>query len=249
MLSTADGLNPPGQEATVAEQGRVRGRRLVLVRPAERAERSERTRRTLNVVVALAALVVALPVMVVVAVLIKLTSPGPVFYKQTRVGIDRRSAKGGNWRRTVDYGGRLFTIYKFRTMRDSSDRQSQEVWATPDDPRVTPLGKVLRKYRLDELPQLINVLRGDMNVVGPRPEQPRIFMSLRTQVERYTARQRVLPGITGWAQINQDYDQSLDDVRRKVNLDIEYLHRASVLEDLRILARTLPVVLLKKGAW
>jgi lipopolysaccharide/colanic/teichoic acid biosynthesis glycosyltransferase len=201
------------------------------------------------VLVAMVGIVLALPLMVVIAIAIKLTSQGPVFYKQTRVGIDRRAARGGNWRRTVDYGGRLFTIYKFRTMRAGADRQAQEVWATPEDPRVTSVGRVLRKYRLDELPQLLNVLRGEMNVVGPRPEQPKIFMSLREQVDRYAVRQRVLPGITGWAQINQDYDRCVDDVRRKVSLDIEYLQRASALEDLRILARTLPVVLMKKGAW
>jgi lipopolysaccharide/colanic/teichoic acid biosynthesis glycosyltransferase len=241
-------MYPPGTEA-VAPAGWARPRGLVLLRPATKRVRSEGVRRTLNVVVAALALVVALPLMMVIAVAIRLTSAGPVLYRQTRVGIDRRTSKGGNWRRTVDYGGKLFTIYKFRTMYDAADRQAQEVWATPDDPRVTPLGRVLRKYRLDELPQLLNVLRGEMNVVGPRPEQPKIFMTLREQVDRYAIRQRVLPGITGWAQINQDYDRCLDDVRRKVHLDMEYLQRVSVLEDLRILARTLPVVLSKKGAW
>lgn len=249
MLSTADGMYPAGSDAAVTEQGWARRRSMVLFRPAARRATSQWARRWLNVVVASIGLLLAFPLMLVIALAVKLTSPGPVFYKQTRVGIDRRQAGGGNWRRRVDFGGRLFTIYKFRTMHLSPDRQAQETWATPDDPRVTVVGRVLRKYRLDELPQLINVLRGDMNVVGPRPEQPRIFMSLREQVERYAVRQRVLPGITGWAQINQAYDQSVDDVRRKVHMDLEYMQRASALEDLRILARTLPVVISRKGAW
>jgi lipopolysaccharide/colanic/teichoic acid biosynthesis glycosyltransferase len=123
------------------------------------------------------------------------------------------------------------------------------VWAAPDDPRVTRVGRFLRKYRLDELPQFVNVLKGDMNVVGPRPEQPEIFRSLRAEIERYPERQRLLPGITGWAQIHQAYDQTLDDVRRKLHLDLEYVDRHSPLEDLRILVRTVPVVVLRKGGW
>jgi len=122
------------------------------------------------------------------------------------------------------------------------------VWAQQDDPRVTSIGRVLRKLRLDELPQLLNVLRGDMNIVGPRPEQPAIFVYLREQVEGYQRRQRVRPGITGWAQINLAYDQSVEDVRRKVALDLEYIHRQSALEDFKIMCRTLPVMVLGRGA-
>ncbi len=110
------------------------------------------------------------------------------------------------------------------------------------------MGSFLRTYRLDELPQLFNVLREEMNVVGPRPEQPTIFQELKGQVERYPERQIVLPGITGWAQVNHGYDQSLDDVRKKVELDLEYIRRRSPAEDLRIMARTLPVMIGRKGA-
>ena len=209
----------------------------------------ERPRRVLNVAAAGIGLVLAAPVMLVIAVLVKLMSPGPVLYKQTRVGLDLRRAgsAGGNGRRRLDHGGRPFTIYKFRTMAPSNG--DVQVWARPDDPRVTSLGRVLRKYRLDELPQLVNVLRGDMNLVGPRPEQPRIFADLRHRIEGYAWRQRVRPGITGWAQVNQHYDTSLDSVRRKVAYDLEYVTRQSLLEDLRIMAHTIPVVLLKRGAW
>ena len=206
--------------------------------------------RALNVAAALLLLVVAAPVMLVVALLVKLTSPGPVIFRQTRVGVDRRApgSVDAHWRRTFDYGGRLFTMYKFRTMTAASDSRVQ-VWAQPDDPRVTPLGRVLRKYRLDELPQLFNVLRGDMNLVGPRPEQPRIFAELREQVEEYAERQRVLPGITGWAQVRQPYDTCVDDVRGKVRLDLEYIASRSVKRDLAILLRTVPVVVLRRGGW
>ena len=181
-------------------------------------ERSDAACRALNLVVAGIGLLLTVPVMCVIAVLIKLTSRGPVLYTQTRVGVDRRSPRHGpsNHRRVDDQGGKPFTIYKFRTMYAADKRGAQEVWATSDDPRVTAVGRVLRKYRLDELPQFLNVLRGEMNVVGPRPEQPKIFARLRDQVPGYQGRQRVPPGITGWAQVNQRYDTSIDDVRRKV---------------------------------
>jgi lipopolysaccharide/colanic/teichoic acid biosynthesis glycosyltransferase len=207
------------------------------------------TRRVLNITAALAAIVISLPLMLVIAALVKLTTRGSVFYKQTRVGLDRRGARtmGDNWRRGGNVGGRPFIIYKFRTMAET--RNEAQVWARPDDLRVTSLGKVLRKFRLDELPQFFNVLRGDMNVVGPRPEQPDIFSQLRSKIEYYPHRQQVLPGITGWAQINLSYDRSLDDVRRKVALDLEYIRRQSAVEDAKIMLRTLPVMLGRKGGW
>jgi len=124
---------------------------------------------------------------------------------------------------------------------------ASQVWAVPDDHRVTQVGRVLRRFRLDELPQLINVLKGDMNIVGPRPEQPAIFVYLREQIEGYQRRQRVRPGITGWAQIHQGYDASVDDVRRKLAYDLEYLRSQSAIEDLKIILRTLPVMLLGRG--
>jgi lipopolysaccharide/colanic/teichoic acid biosynthesis glycosyltransferase len=127
--------------------------------------------------------------------------------------------------------------------------ENDQVWAQPDDPRVTRIGRFLRLYRLDELPQLINVLRGDMDVVGPRPEQPTIFAQLRVQIDRYQERQRVRPGITGLAQISQTYDTCLDDVRSKLKYDLEYISRQSTLQDLRIMLGTLPVMIGKRGAW
>jgi len=225
----------------------------VLTRTASPTHPSETLRRTLNVVVATVGVVLAAPLMALIALGIKLTSPGPIFFVQTRIGIDRRTTgePAGNSRRRFDGGGKPFAIYKFRTMATNGPGSdpSDQVWARPNDPRVTPIGRLLRLYRLDELPQLLNVLCGDMDVVGPRPEQPAIFAHLREQIERYQERQRVRPGITGWAQINQCYDTCVDDVRGKLERDLEYISRRSTFEDLKIMVRTLPVVIGKRGAW
>lgn len=217
-------------------------------RPAA-GRRRLHVQRILNIFVALLGLVLTSPLMLLIALAIKLTSPGPVLYTQTRVGLNRRRNQGGNWRRTIDYGGRLFTIYKFRTMQWQAEPVEAQVWAQPNDVRVTRIGGVLRKYRLDELPQLVNVLKGDMNVVGPRPEQPKIFLELRDQIAHYPDRQRVLPGITGRAQVNQQYDRDVEDVRRKLQFDLDYAARVSALEDLRIMLQTIPVVLFRRGGW
>ena len=247
MSSTAERVYRPVSELITAEPRWQSRSELVLVRGDARTSRATQARRMLNIAVAAVSLVLLLPVMLVIALCIKLTSKGPVLYTQTRVGIDRRTGSGGNWRRKIDYGGRLFTIYKFRTMTDGNS--SAEVWAMPGDKRVTKVGRFLRTYRLDELPQLINVLKGDMNIVGPRPEQPRIFLELRDVVDRYHERQRVLPGITGWAQINQSYDRNIDDVRQKIRYDLEYAREVSAARDLEIMLKTVPVVLFGKGGW
>jgi lipopolysaccharide/colanic/teichoic acid biosynthesis glycosyltransferase len=212
--------------------------------------RSEFANRAVNMAIALVSLIILAPVMALVALAVRLTSRGPVFYVQTRVGMDRRrrEATAVFDRRRNDVGGRAFRIIKFRSMRVDAEQGTGAVWATRGDPRVTPVGGFLRKTRLDELPQLINVIRGDMNIVGPRPERPSIFAELRQNIESYPLRQRARPGITGWAQINQAYDSSIDDVRAKVEFDLEYLERQSVLEDLKIMARTLPVMIFKRGS-
>src|SRR5215203_7242069 len=256
---------------------------------------SDRLNRIVNFSISLIALIVLAPLMLVIAIAVKATSRGPIVYRQTRVGMDRRSSHGdrrdaaerrtprarageirridastaadestdrrgttrqgdrrangrrGGDRRAVDVGGRAFTMYKFRTMTVNAELAGA-VWATKNDARVTPIGGVLRGTRLDELPQLINVLKGDMNIVGPRPERPSIFMQLRKEIESYHLRQRAKPGITGWAQINQNYDTSIDDVRRKVEYDLAYIERRSVVEDIRIMAKTLPVMIFRKGS-
>ena len=230
--------------------------------------RYQRIERLVNIVVSAIALVVAAPLMIVIAMAIKLTSRGPVLYQQPRVGLNRRGvrlhtrrrgdARWFLWTRFLeqhddlrdrDLGGQVFMIYKFRTMCETAERDSGAVWAVRNDPRTTLLGCFLRKYRLDELPQLFNVLKGDMNIVGPRPERPSIFARLSEQIDEYRLRQRTKPGITGWAQINLFYDSCLEDVRKKVRFDLEYLRQKSIVRDLAIMAKTLPSVLFKRRGW
>ncbi|MDX2194301.1 MAG: sugar transferase [Gemmatimonadales bacterium] len=232
------------------EAGRERAARVTTAADAL-PQGKDGAARVLNVLVAATGLVVLSPVFLGVALAVRLTSRGPVVYTQTRVGMDRRRRQAGTGacRRVQDLGGRPFTIYKFRTMTVDAEQQSGAVWAKQADPRVTSIGKFLRKTRLDELPQLVNVLQGDMDIVGPRPERPSIFADLRTKIEHYPLRQRLRPGITGLAQISQAYDSCLDDVRNKVDYDLQYIRKAGFWEDLRIMALTLPVMIFRKGGW
>jgi lipopolysaccharide/colanic/teichoic acid biosynthesis glycosyltransferase len=214
-------------------------------------ERSDRLTRAMNLTLGTIALVFTAPLFVLAAIAIKLTSRGPIFYTQTRVGIDRRARRelAIRERRLQDLGGAAFTIYKFRSMYVNAEGKSGAVWATVNDPRVTPLGRFMRTFRIDELPQLINVVKGDMNIVGPRPERPSIVARLREDIREYPMRQRVKPGITGLAQINLSYDSSLEDVRAKVRYDLEYIRTQSMAEDLMIMAKTVPTMVLKVRGW
>ena len=244
---TAAGAAPPASGARFDDIGRKRDSSAPPIVPAKR---SEILNRLLNVVIALLALVVLAPVMLLIALAVKFTSRGAVFYVQDRVGVDRRrrSVQPGEDRRRANVGGRPFRILKFRSMRQDAEAGTGAVWASKHDPRVTPVGNFLRTTRLDELPQLINVVLGDMNIVGPRPERPSIFAELRQNIDGYQLRQQARPGITGWAQINHSYDESIDDVRVKIQLDLEYLARQSLAEDLKIMMRTLPVMIFKRGS-
>ena len=220
---------------------------VVAIQPRER---HEGVCRAMNFTIALIALVALSPIFLLIALAVKLTSRGPIFYSQVRVGVDRRAGRSAtDERRVYDLGGRPFTMHKFRSMHVNAEPDGRAVWASKADPRVTLVGRVLRRTRLDELPQLINVLRGDMNIVGPRPERPTLFADLRNDIPQYPLRQRVKPGITGWAQINQCYDACVDDVRRKVQYDLEYLRRQSLLEDVRIMTMTVPVMLFGQKGW
>jgi len=217
------------------------------VRPRER---HESLCRAVNITLAVLALVALSPLFLLIALAVKLTSRGPIFYSQSRVGVDRRyDRRDADERRVHDLGGRVFTMHKFRSMHVNAEPDGRAVWALRADPRVTLVGRLLRRTRLDELPQLFNVLKGDMNIVGPRPERPTLFADLRDGIPQYRFRQRVKPGITGWAQINQCYDACVDDVRRKVQYDLEYLRRQSLLEDLRIMTMTVPVMLFGQKGW
>jgi lipopolysaccharide/colanic/teichoic acid biosynthesis glycosyltransferase len=249
LSTTVDAYMPRPSSAPFARMRRapVRPPAVVYV-PRSRVEWAN---RLLNIVLAVVAIVVLSPLMLLIGLLVRVTSPGPVMYTQQRVGVNRRRrpTQALYDRRGQDAGGIVFTIYKFRTMRNDAEKHSGAVWATHNDPRVTSIGRFLRQYRLDELPQLLNVILGDMNIVGPRPERPAIFAELRGCIADYSVRQRARPGITGLAQVSNSYDASLDDVKTKVRYDLEYLERQSVIEDLRIMLRTVPVMLFRKGGW
>ena len=177
-------------------------------------------------------MLLSLPVMAVVAILVKATSPGPVLFRQVRVGKKKRP----------------FTLYKFRSMRADAEAKTGAVWATKNDPRITPIGGVLRNLRLDELPQFFNVLRGDMLLVGPRPERPEFVEMLEDKIPYYRHRMSVKPGITGWAQINYKYGETLEDTKIKLEFDLYYIkHLASSL-DAYIIFHTVKVMLLSRGA-
>jgi sugar transferase (PEP-CTERM system associated) len=182
--------------------------------------------------IALAGAVVCTPFMLLFALAIKLTSRGPVFYRQTRVG----------WR------GKTFTLYKFRSMQAGAEDDTGAVWAAKDDPRVTPVGRWLRLLRLDELPQLFNVLRGEMSIIGPRPERPEFVEMLSEQIPFYRQRHAVRPGITGWAQINHPYGDTVVDAARKLEYDLFYIKNLSPALDALIIIQTLKIVLLSRGS-
>jgi len=191
----------------------------------------EVSRRALDVIGSLLLLAFALPLLLLVAFLIKVDSTGPVLYRQSRVGLH----------------GRIFTMLKFRSMRVDAE-VAGPCWATDRDPRMTRIGAFIRATRLDEVPQLLNVLRGDMSLVGPRPERPHFVQQLAAIIPRYNERTHVLPGITGWAQINYPYGASVEDARAKLAFDLFYINNRALLLDLRILLRTIPVVLFRIGA-
>ncbi len=240
-------------QAKVPRTARSRSSDLAEAVPAEALTRTrgDRAIRYLNVLVALVGLIITAPLWLLIAILIKATSRGPVFYTQTRVGLDRRGRVTplDLSKRRDDLGGLPFTIVKFRTMRVDAESSGKAVWAQANDHRVTLFGGFLRSCRLDELPQLLNVLRGDMNLVGPRPERPELFAELRQHIPGYAQRQRVPPGITGHAQVHLQYDTSVDDVKRKLSHDLEYIEDRTVWQDLKIMIKTIPVMLFRRGGW
>ena len=188
-------------------------------------------KRTIDIVVSFLVLAVGLPLWLVVALAIKLDTKGPVFYTQERVGRDEK----------------LFKVVKFRSMREGAETSSGPVWANREDPRVTRVGRLMRRARIDEVPQFINVLDGDMSLVGPRPERPFFVEQLSKEIPLYKRRLKVRPGITGWAQVKHKYDESVDDVRKKVEYDLYYIENMSLRMDFKIFLNTIAVVLLGKG--
>ena len=190
-------------------------------------------KRVLDLVVSSIGIVLAAPIALLVAAAVKLTSPGPVFYHQQRVGLM----------------GRVFTVHKFRSMRQDAEAKTGPVWASKaGDPRITPIGGILRRSRLDELPQLWNVLKGDMSFVGPRPERPEFVAQLTKQIPFYGQRHIVRPGLTGWAQVRYTYGASTEDALQKLQFDLFYIKNLSIALDLFIMAETIKTVVLRRGA-
>lgn len=209
----------------------IYGLPLIEVMPDPMPSWEKVTKRSMDLVLSFLILAAALPVMAVVSVLVKLTSAGPVIFAQSRVGLY----------------GKEFTIYKFRTMFEDAEKRTGPVFASKDDPRITPVGAVLRKLRLDELPQLVNVLKGDMSLVGPRPERPYFVERFKKEIPLYSRRLRVKPGITGWAQVKWKYDESFEDVVEKTKYDLFYVENLSLRMDLKILLNTVFTVVMGKG--
>lgn len=213
-----------------------------------------RARILFDAVISTAALAITLPVMIVAAILIKLNSPGPVFYKQIRVGLNRRKRRKSTQhnivekKRNGDNLGSLFVIYKLRTMYCNAERGTGPVWAKQNDDRITSIGRFLRKTRLDEVPQFFNVLKGEMSIIGPRPERPEFVRQLNKSICHYYKRYYVKPGITGLAQVRFHYASSISDTKKKLRYDLLYLRKGSLLIDLRILLSTFTTVFLAKGA-
>ena len=188
-------------------------------------------RRLISIAISSIALTVCLPILPFLILAVRLSSPGPIFFRQVRVG----------------FRGKPFTIYKFRTMRQDAEAKGA-VWATKNDPRVTPLGRFMRKTRLDEIPQLWNVLRGDMGFVGPRPERPEFVQWLVKEIPYYNLRHMIRPGLTGWAQVRYQYGASLEETKRKLEYDLYYIKHLSLGLDLLIMFETIKTILLRRGA-
>jgi sugar transferase (PEP-CTERM system associated) len=193
---------------------------------------SRLSKRLVGLTLSTAMLVLLSPLLLVVALAIRMESKGPAIFKQERVGED----------------GETFTLYKFRSMRTDAEKQTGPVWAEEDDPRITRVGRIIRKVRIDELPQLWNVLKGDMSFVGPRPERPFFVEQLKKKIPYYNERFAVKPGVTGWAQIKYPYGSTEKDALEKLKYDLYYIKNMSVIMDLMVIFHTVKIVLLSRGS-
>lgn len=222
FLNMITGLNQTNQ---------IFGLPLIEVMPDPMPSWEKFAKRTFDIVLSLCILVATAPLFLILTILIKITSSGPAVFSQERLGLY----------------GKPFIIYKFRTMYEDAEARSGPVWATENDPRITPLGFWLRKLRLDEIPQLYNVLKGDMSLVGPRPERAHFVNKFKKEIPLYTRRLRVRPGITGWAQVKWKYDESMEDVIEKTKYDLFYVENMSLRMDFKILLNTIATVVRGKG--
>ncbi|MDP4193076.1 MAG: sugar transferase [Bacteroidota bacterium] len=214
-----------------ARTSQIYGFPLIDIMPQLMPEWEKKMKRLMDIIVSLLILIVSFPVTLMVSILIKLDSKGTILYKQCRVGLN----------------GKEFNVYKFRSMRSDAEKLTGPVWSQKNDPRITRVGRFIRKVRIDEIPQMINVLKGEMSLVGPRPERPFFVEKLSKEIPLYKKRLKVRPGVTGWAQVKHKYDESIEDVKAKLRYDLFYIENMSLRMDFKILFRTIFVVLFGKG--
>lgn len=209
----------------------IYGMPLIDIMPQLMPEWEKRLKRVMDIFVSFVILIVTSPICMFTAVAIKIESPGPVLFTQERCGLN----------------GRVFKIYKFRSMKKDAEKLTGPVWSQKGDPRITEIGRFIRKVRIDEIPQMFNVLKGEMSMVGPRPERPFFVEKLSEEIPYYKRRLKVRPGITGWAQVKHKYDESVEDVKIKLRYDLFYIENMSLRMDFKIIFRTIFVVLFGKG--
>jgi len=214
-----------------ARTSQIYGIPLIDIMPELMPEWEKKLKRVMDIFVSLLLLVINSPILLISAIAIKIDSDGPILFKQERMGQN----------------GKLFNVLKFRSMIKDAEKYSGPVWSQKDDPRVTRMGKIIRRFRIDEIPQMYNVLKGEMSLVGPRPERAFFVEKLSQEIPYYKRRLKVRPGVTGWAQIKHKYDETIEDVKIKLRYDLFYIENMSIRMDFKILLRTVFVVLFGKG--
>jgi len=214
-----------------ARTSQLYGFPLIDIMPQLMPEWEKKLKRLMDIIISTFIIILSFPIILITGIFIKTESKGPIFYLQERSGLN----------------GKTFKIIKFRSMRNDAEEQSGPVWSTKDDPRITKVGKFIRKVRIDEIPQMINVLKGEMSLVGPRPERPFFVEKLSEEIPFYKRRLKVRPGVTGWAQVKHKYDETIEDVKEKLRFDLFYIENMSLRNDLKILVRTVFVVIFGQG--
>jgi len=214
-----------------AKTSQIYGMPLIDIMPQLMPEWEKKLKRLFDIIISLLILIITSPFCFIIAIVIKIDSKGPILFTQERCGQN----------------GKVFTILKFRSMVMDAEKMSGPVWSQKDDPRITRVGKIIRRLRFDEIPQMFNVLKGEMSFVGPRPERPFFVEKLASEIPYYKRRLKVRPGITGWAQVKHKYDETLEDVKIKLKFDLFYIENMSLRMDFKIILRTIYVVLFGKG--